>query len=219
VKHGGKCHRFSRDPVCNICLCDLDTMVTEPRLAMVVTVANKKKKYSKRQVRQAEVAREYQRKLGNASPGQLIKMIGQGQLTMSGITAQDVVRALDIWGPDLGSLKGKTPSHKALLEEELPVLKTQQFESQTMYLDLIFVNGQPFLITVVNPLEYVMVSNLSKRDNWSLWASIESNVNHITKYGFKFKMVRVDGEGAINTEWFESRVASQRVILDSCSCS
>jgi hypothetical protein len=32
-------------------------------------------------------------------------------------------------------------------------------------------------------------------------------------------MVRVDGEGAINTEWFESRVASQGIILDSCSCS
>jgi hypothetical protein len=46
--------------------------MTEPRLAMVVTVADKKKKYSKRQVRQAELAREYQRKLGCASPGQLI---------------------------------------------------------------------------------------------------------------------------------------------------
>jgi hypothetical protein len=78
VKHGGKRYRFSRDPVSNIYLCDLDTMVTEPRLAMVVTVADKKKKYSKRQVRQAELAREYQRKLGYASPGQLIKMIGQG---------------------------------------------------------------------------------------------------------------------------------------------
>jgi hypothetical protein len=93
VKQGGKCYRFSRDPVSNIYLCDLDTMLSEARLAMVVTVADKKKKYSKRQVRQAELAREYQRKLGYASPGQLIKMIGQGQLIKSGITAQDVVRS------------------------------------------------------------------------------------------------------------------------------
>ena len=98
-------------------------------------------------------------------------MIGQGQLTQSGITAQNVVRSIDIWGPDLGSLKGKTTSHKAQLEEELPVLKTKQFESQTMYLDLMFVNGLPFLIAVVNPLEYVMVNKLSKRDNWTLWGA------------------------------------------------
>jgi hypothetical protein len=155
VKPGGKCYRFSTDHDSNIYLCDLDTMISEPRLAMVVTVSDKIKKYSKRQVKQAELAREYQRKLGYASPGQLIKMIGQGQLTQSGITAQDVVRCIDIWGPDLGSLKGKTTSYKAQLEEEIPIFKTKEFESQTMYLDLMFVNGLPFLIAVVNPLEYV----------------------------------------------------------------
>jgi hypothetical protein len=155
-------------------------MISDARLAIVVAVSDKMKKYSKRQVRQAELAREYQRKLGYASPGQLIKMIGQGQLTQSGITAQDVLRSIDIWGPDLGSLTGKTTCHKAQLEEELPVLKIKQFECQTMYLDLMFVNGLPFLIAVVNPLEYVMVNKLSKRDNWTLWGSMESNINHTT---------------------------------------
>jgi hypothetical protein len=212
VKPGGKCYWFSRDHDSNIYLCDLDTMISESRLAMV---SDKMKKYSIRQVKQAELAREYQRKLGYASPGQLIKMIGQGQLTQSGITAQDVIRSIDIWGPDLGSLKGKTTSHKAQLEEELPILKTKQFESQTMYLDLMFVNGLPFLIAVVNPLEYVMVNKLSKRDNWTLWGSLESDINHITKYGFKIKMIRVDGEGAINTEWFENRIAALGIILDT----
>ena len=84
-----------------------------------------------------------------------------------------------------------------------------------MYLDLMFVNGLPYLITVVNPLEYVMINKLTKRDEYSLWTSIESNVNHITKYGFKIKMIRVDGEGAINTPWVENRLASKGIILDS----
>jgi hypothetical protein len=141
-------------------------------------------------------------------------MIGQGQLTQSGITAQDV-RSIDIWGPDLGSLKGKTTSHKAQLEEMIPTLKTKRFESSTMYVDLMFVNGLPFLIAVVNPLEYVMVNKLSKWDNWTPWRSMESNINHITKYGLKIKMLPVDGESVINTEWFESRIAALGIILDT----
>jgi hypothetical protein len=28
-------------------------------------------------------------------------------------------------------------------------------------------------------------------------------------------MIRVDGEGAINTEWFESRIAALGIILDA----
>lgn len=214
VTNGGVCYEFSRDNSSNIYSCDLDTMVRAPKIALVITVNDKKKKYTVRQVKQAALAREYQRKLGYASPGQLIKMIGQGKLVKSDITAQDVIRSLDIWGQDLGSLKGKTTSHKAQLEEELPTTIVKQFEHQTMYLDLMFVNGLPFLIAVINPLEYVMVNKLAKRDEYSLWTSIESNINHITKYGFKIRMIRVDGEGAINTSWFENRISSKGVILD-----
>jgi hypothetical protein len=41
------------------------------------------------------------------------------------------------------------------------------------------------------------------------------NNKHITKYGFTIKMIRVDREGAINTEWFESRIAALGIILDT----
>jgi hypothetical protein len=93
-------------------------MVTTNKTLLVTTVSDKKKKYSARQIKQADLAREYQRKLGYASSGQLIKMIGQGKLNNGKISAQDVVRALDIYGPDLGSLKGKTTSQRPQSEEE-----------------------------------------------------------------------------------------------------
>jgi hypothetical protein len=67
-------------------------------------------------------------------------MIGQGNLNNGKISAQGVVRALNIYGPVLGSLKGKTTCRKPHLEEE-PELINQQFESQTMYLDLMFAKG------------------------------------------------------------------------------
>lgn len=119
-----------------------------------MTVKDKNKLYTARQVKSAELAKEYQRKLGYASPGQLIKLIGQGKLDKSDITAQDVVRALDISGPDLGSLKEKTTSQKTELEEEMPVVD-RQFLNQIMYIDLMFVNSIPYLVSATNPLEHM----------------------------------------------------------------
>ena len=123
-------------------------MVSKPKLMLVTTVTDKMKKYSLRQVKQAELAREYQRKLGYVSPGQVIKLIGQGKLVNSDITAQDVVRSLDIWGSDLGTLKGKTPSHQAQVEEEQPLLDSIQQRDLIIYIDIMFVNGNPFLIAI-----------------------------------------------------------------------
>ena len=62
-------------------------MVSKPKLLLVTTVTDKMKKDTVRQVQHAELAREYQRKLGYTSPGQVIKLIGQGKLLNSNITA------------------------------------------------------------------------------------------------------------------------------------
>ena len=100
-------YSFSRDETMNILT-----------LWLVTTVEQNKKKYTVIEVRDASLARDYQRRLGYASAAQTIKLISQGNLTNSKVTARDVHRAIDIWGPDVGSLKGKTTSHQAKLEEK-----------------------------------------------------------------------------------------------------
>jgi hypothetical protein len=80
------------------------------------------------------------------------------------LVAQDVLRAVDIWGVDLGSLKGKIPSHKSELATELDILVKTQREVQVMHTDIMYVNGTPYFISVFKPLEYVIVDRITKRD-------------------------------------------------------
>ena len=105
-------YRFSRDETINVHQCNLNTMVTE---CMPITAVEQNKKYTVREVRDVSLARDYQRRLGYASAAHTIKLISQGNSTNSKVTARDVHRAIDIWGPDVGSLKGKTTSHQAKL--------------------------------------------------------------------------------------------------------
>ena len=94
-------YRFSRDESTNIYQCDLDTMVTKCMPILVTTVEQNKKKYTVREVRDASLARDYQRRLGYARAAQTTKLISQGNWTNSKVTARDVHRAIDIWRPDV----------------------------------------------------------------------------------------------------------------------
>ena len=217
--NGGKCYLFVRDKQSNIYICDIDCMTMDkdyinmtPQKVMVATVSENIKKYTKREVQKAELAREYQRKFGYASPGQLVKLISQGKIHNVNITAHDVARATDIWGPDLGSLKGKTTSHKAELQEE--IIKIGIRSDQVMHIDLMFVNGIPYLISVFTPLEYVIVNRVTKKDEQTLWNSLISHINHIKKHGFHIPIIRVDGESAMSTQWFIDKVNAEGTTLD-----
>ena len=99
-------------------------------------------------MRDASLARDYQRILGYASAAQTIKLISQGSLTNTKVTARDVHRAIDISGPDVGSLKGKTTSHQAKIEENLPLIGIEYKTEQIMYVDIMFVNQVPYLLLV-----------------------------------------------------------------------
>ena len=60
-----------------------------------------------------------------------------------------------------------------------------------------------------------MVHKLVKKNQNSLWSALYSYITHITKHGFRINTLRVDGESAIVTDWFNSKLSSLGIILDS----
>ena len=84
-----------------------------------------------------------------------------------------------------------------------------------MFVDLMFVNSIPYLVSVFKPLEYVSVSKLAKKDIISIYNTVINHVNSIRKHGLNVTMLRVDGESAISTEWFHSKINAEGIILDT----
>jgi len=75
---------------------------------MVHTVDSNKSKYSVRHYSLAKKARKLQDIIGRPSTEDYIKYVEGNMIPNCNVTRQDILRAEDIFGPNLGSVKGKT---------------------------------------------------------------------------------------------------------------
>ena len=75
---------------------------------MVNTVDSNKSKYSVRQYSNAKRAHALQDIIGRPSTEDFIKYVVGNMIPNCDITREEILRAKDIFGPNLGSLKGKT---------------------------------------------------------------------------------------------------------------
>ena len=66
----------------------------------------------------------------------------------------------------------------------------------------------------MQPIEFLYVSKFANREHKSIWNSLKTSLASMVKYRFRVKMIRVDGEDAINTEWFHNKVGLSGIVLD-----
>jgi hypothetical protein len=125
------------------------------------TIAENSAKYPARQVKAATAARELLQRAGFPSTGKLKELVNSGNLVNTQTSVQDLERATDIFGPDVAALKGKTrklqPTSIAL-ERPRSVIRG----ALVMHVDIVFMRGVPYLLSVTTPLGYLMVDVLSE---------------------------------------------------------
>lgn len=210
VSSYSKAMRFQRDFYTGMYIYNLndDTewIEAEAGAAMVVTVEDKLKQYSRREIKKAEMARELQRKFYFLADGSLEDLLRRGKITNTEVTAKDVARARDIWGVSIGGLKGRSTASKGQAVSLGEKLRTKQQFEQVLHADLMYVNGIPYLISVLDPLEYVQITRLKSKDDWTLWRAMEAHVKFPERYGLKTVLVRVDGESAMSSDFFTAKL-------------
>jgi len=167
-----------------------------PHPLYLTSVDDNKAKFQRREVLGAEQARDLLRKLGYPSERDMMKMISHGGILNSPVTTKDVRVARAIFGPDLATLKGKTkriPPRIAETDTNLDV-KRPPVE---LHVDIMFVDGEPFLLSLGKPIELLTVTHLKSRRASDIQSALLEHVQQYEGQRFRVERVLTDGEGGV----------------------
>jgi hypothetical protein len=173
---------------------------------LTLTVDEIKKRYSSDQIKRATEFRELTMRLAYPTDENLLSILRTSERE-SGSTIfnkSDVINALDIYGKSLGSLRGKSTRRQIAIPTPTtgaPQLPISQ-RSITLHVDLFFVLGSIFLLSVSDPIALRMVTHLGHVGERA--RSVDNVTNAVMKQiysyhsrGFVVSAINSDGEGAI----------------------
>ena len=168
-------------------------------VVMVSTVADNKRKYTVADYTRATVARKLQIIMGRPSTKELLRLVDGKLLANCPVTRLDIMAAEDIFGPDVGSLYGKTvrraPQATRMAQAAaLPVEIMARYRTVTLTADIMFVNKMPFLITFSRNIRFGMVEKLGSRSDAMIMAGLHDVFKLYRGGGFSVDAMLMDGE-------------------------
>jgi hypothetical protein len=165
---------------------------------LVNTVAENRSKYTVRAYSQAVAARKLQDTIGRPSDRDFKKIVAGESMRNCPIVSSDIVRAEDIFGKNLGSLKGKTVrqkgDHVPSLVADVPydIIKTHKLV--TLCFDIMFVNKIAFLVTVSRNIRFGTTERLESRHAPVVAIALLKVLALYRQRGFRVKECNGDGE-------------------------
>ena len=154
------------------------------------TVKMNKLKYTKREVKRADEAMKLRRRLSFPADETISKL-----QTIINIptTRKDLVRSVDIYGKDRNSIRGKATKRKTKTIQLESVYKPSDVQ-QHMNIDIFFIDGEGYLISVLTPLDHVMISRIQNRTSEALRAAVYHHLATAESEGYDVTHILCDGE-------------------------
>ena len=163
----------------------------------ITTVTENKQKYSHNDVKRADGVRALQKVIGQPTAKQLSYLLDHHLIPNSPFTSHDVRRAEQIYGPDLGNLKGKTtrrnPPTVDQIIQQCPNTIIEQYGNIMLSADVMHVNGIPFFITRSRHIHFGTVDVLPSLQTNHIGAALCRVVNIYARGGFQVTMALMDG--------------------------
>ena len=172
-----------------------DTVRRLKYYSMVTTVQENESLYTKREVAAARKAKDFIREVGYPSTGEAIKLIKTG-INNAPVTIQDLQRAEQIYGPSTEIIKGKLKSQKSL-PINVHHLPRPIINEITLHVDIMFIFGEPYLISVGTPLGLTLVNKIDNRLILTVRKALDDMIRIYKAHKFEVLTVLSDGEGAV----------------------
>lgn len=167
-------------------------------MVMIQTVVENESRFTKREVEKAKLAIDIRRRLGYPSVKDLCNMITTGGILNCPITISDVRRAISIYGPELAVLKGAT-TRRAPETVKIETIIRSTSEPLVLCMDIMFVAGLMFLITVSRRLNIIMTRYIDGKTTPKIKEAIQGVIAAYRSHGYNISTWIVDGEGALNS--------------------
>ena len=173
--------------------------------SFVTTVAEQAQHYTRRDLERAQDARQMQNILMHPSDRQLASSAIR-YLANCPVTERDITVATDIFGKNLGSLKGKTVhrpnAHVQTGIAPVPHEILSRHQNVTLAIDIMFVNKIPFLITVSRNIKFVTIEDLPNRKVTTIRDKLRAVLRLYRHRGFHVTSILGDQEFEALREFF-----------------
>jgi len=172
--------------------------VSEDAAALVNTVAENKAKHTNSDYLRALLARRLQKIIGRPSLNTYLQIVEKKKLKNCPINREDVAAAEDTFGPDVGTLKGKTvrtsQGRVRINLLPIPALIMDRYRHVTLAADIMKVNGVAFLVSISQAIKFGTVELLANQKMTTVLVAIK-NINNLYRHrGFKLDVLLMDGE-------------------------
>ena len=148
----------------------------QSNITLVNTVADNSSKYTSREYSQAVLARKLHRIIGRPGTRFFMNAVDKHLIPNCPITRKDILAAEDIFGPDVGILKGKTVRRNGPrvtgTNVTIPDSLMQKYRQVILAGDIMFVNKIPFLVTISRHIKFCTTQMLSNQKATTIFTAI-----------------------------------------------
>ncbi len=177
-------------------------------VSFIQTVRGNMEGHTQRKVEDARAAREAQAMLGHPTDRDFLGMVHSGMILNCPVTPNAVQNTHRIFGPDLAGVRGQMVSWP--LDSvttnylQIPCALLERHQWVTLAVNVMFVNGVPFLVSVAKGLNLVTAEHMPTRTGKQLAVGIVRVMDLYLRGGFQVGTVLMDNEFESFGIWYRS---------------